>query len=284
MIEAKSIIRSIELLEEADHILIGAGAGLSAAAGLDYTDAKLFADLFPGLAKKGFRNFYSMFGYSDWSEAEKWGYLANQVHYVRFRPNQHSVYLRLLDMVKDTDYFVITSNADEMFIRNEFDSQRVFTPQGVYSRMQCMTPCWRKTWPSQPIIERILPVVDAQTHTVIDPYVIPYCPNCGGPIFMNVRGGHWFIEDPYQSQHTQWSEWVQSTADGRLLVVEIGAGFNTPSVIRWPMEQIVYSHPAANFIRVNLQWPDVPKEIAEKSVIFPNEAMETITAIWKAIS
>jgi NAD-dependent SIR2 family protein deacetylase len=284
MIEAESINSAVELLETVNHILIGAGAGLSAAAGLDYTDTKLFAELFPGLAQKGHRNFYSMFGYSDWSEAEKWGYLANQVNYVCFRPNPHPVYFRLLDLVKDKDYFVITSNVDEMFIRNGFDAKKIFTPQGVYSRMQCLTPCWRETWSSQPIIERILPEVDPETHTITDPDVIPYCPNCGGPVFFNIRGGDWFIEDPYQDQQAQWAEWVQSTVDGQLLVFEVGAGVKHPSDIRWPMEQIVYSHPSANLIRVNLQWPEVPKEIAEKSVLFPNGAMETITTMWEAIS
>lgn len=283
MIQEESKNLAVKLLKDADHVLIGAGAGLSAAAGLDYTDTELFQELFPGLVKQGFRHFYDLFGYNEWSEAEKWGYLANQSNYVRFRPNPHPVYLRLLDLVKEKDYFVITSNADDMFIRNGFESGRIFTPQGSYSLLQCLKPCWRETWPSKPIIERILPVVDPKTHTITDPDAVPYCPNCGGPIFLNVRGGHWFIEDPYKYQQEHFADWIQATVDERLLVLEIGAGFNTPGVIRWPLEKIVYSHPSANLIRVNPQWPDVPKEIVEKSVIFPNGAMETITTIWNTL-
>ena len=95
MNQAETYEHIAKLLLDADHVLIGAGAGLSAAAGLDYTDTELFARLFPGLVKKGFHRFYDLFGYTDWSEAEKWGYLATQVNYVRFRPNSHPVYPRL---------------------------------------------------------------------------------------------------------------------------------------------------------------------------------------------
>ena len=281
MIQEKSIKRAVELLKNADRVLIGAGAGLSADADLDYTDTRLFAKLFPGLIKQGFRCFYDLFGYENWSEAEKWGYLANQAWYVNIRPNPHPVYLRLLDLVKDKDYFVFTSNADEMFIRNGFEKKRLFTPQGSYSRLQCLKPCWRETWPSKPIIERILPVVDPQTHKITDPDAIPYCPNCGGPVFLNVRGGHWFIDDPYKEQRDRFTSWIQTSQNTQLLALEVGAGFNTPAVIRWPMEQIVHTHPSANFIRINLKWPDVPIEISEKSVLFQNGALEIITELWK---
>jgi NAD-dependent SIR2 family protein deacetylase len=275
-----------QLLADADHLLIGAGAGLSADAGLDYTDTKLFAELFPGLAKQGYKHFYDMFvliGSPDWSEAEKWGYLANQVHYVRFRPNRHPTYTRLLDLVKAKDYFVITTNADDMFSRNGFDPARIYTPQGSYSRLQCLTPCWRETWPSQPVIEKILPVVDPHTHVITDPDAVPSCPNCGGPVFMNVRGGNWFIDDPDEGQKARYIDWLQETLEARLLILEFGVGFNTPGVVRWPMEQITYSHPDATLVRVNSQRPQVPEEIAERSISLENGAREVIDALWDAV-
>jgi NAD-dependent SIR2 family protein deacetylase len=286
MMEEKTVNHIVQLFKAADYILIGAGAGLSADADLDYTDTKLFAELFPGWVKKGYRHFYDMFRmlvHPQWSEAEKWGYLAKQVNYVRFRPNRHLTYLRLLDVVKDKDYFVITTNADDMFIRNDFDPEKIYTPQGSYSRLQCLTPCWRETWPSQAAIERILPVVDPQTHVITDPQAIPYCPNCGGPIFINVRGGDWFIDDPYEAQKTRYMKWVQETRHGRLLILEFGVGFNTPAVVRWPMEQITYSHSNANLVRINSQYPQIPQEIEEKSIPLQNGAQVVINALWESI-
>lgn len=268
-------------LRDADAVLIGAGAGLSAAAGLDYTDTVLFKRLFPGLVKKGFRRFYDLFGYTAWSEAEKWGYLATQVNYVRFRPNTHPIYPRLYDLVKDKNYFVMTSNADGMFLRNNFDPDRLYTPQGTYDRMQCLTPCWRETWESKPIIEKILPTIDPQTHTVTDPTVIPACPNCGEAVFLNVRGGHWFIDDPYQAGYEQLTKWLQLATKKKLLILEVGVGFNTPSVIRWPLEQITYRHQQANFVRINHHYPQVPDEISDRSISLSEDAFDAITEMWR---
>ncbi len=269
------------LLKEADHVLIGAGAGLSAAAGLDYTDTELFARLLPGLVKKGFRRFYDLFGYSDWSEAEKWGYLATQVNYVRFRPNNHPVYTRLHELVKDKDYFVMTSNADGMFLRNSFEAPRLYTPQGTYDRMQCLTPCWRETWASQPIIEQLLPVIDPQTHTVMDESLLPTCPNCGEAVFLNVRGGHWFVDDPYQEGYGRLTRWLQNATKKKLLIIEIGVGFNTPSVIRWPLEQITQRHQQAHLVRINAHYPQVPHEISDKAFPLSVDAFDAISGIWQ---
>ena len=176
----------------------------------------------------------------------------------------------------------MTSNVDDMFVKNGFDEKRVFTPQGSYALMQCLKPCRNKTWPTKPILDRILPKIDPETQEVTDPEVIPRCPYCGGPVFMNVRGGDWFLEDPYEEQAERFSDWVNHKR-GRLLALEIGAGFNTPGVIRWPMERVVHFHPEAHLVRVNLQWPQVPREIADKSVSLQCSAMKAVTALWTAM-
>jgi NAD-dependent SIR2 family protein deacetylase len=125
--------------------------------------------------------------------------------------------------------------------------------------------------------------VDPDTQEATDPSVIPHCPHCGGAVFLNVRAGYWFIEDPYLEQAERFREWVRSTRESRLLVMEIGAGFNTPVVVRWPMERIVNDHPKAHLVRVNLSQPHVPREIAEKSISLDCSAMAAITAIWKTM-
>ena len=270
-----------EYLHDADTVLIGAGAGLSADAGIDYTDTESFARRFPALAKRGFHMKAELIGYTDWSPELQWGYLALHVNEVRFETPPHPVYGRLHDLVANKDYFVITSNVDGMFPKNGFSGDHLFTPQGDYARMQCQTPCRNDTWPSKPIIDRILPTVDPDTQEVTDAEAIPRCPHCGGAVFLNVRAGHWFIEDPYVEQAERFTEWVRSIQESQLLVIEIGAGFNTPVVVRWPMERIVNNHPRAHLLRVNLNQPQVPREIAKKSISLHCSAMAAITAIWK---
>ena len=271
-----------ERLHHAEYVLIGAGAGLSADAGIDYTDEEAFAREFPGLAARGFRMKAELMGYTGWSPREQWGYLARHVNEVRFQSPPAPVYRRLLDLVSAKDYFVVTSNVDGMFYVNGFVEDRVFTPQGDYAIMQCQEPCSTVTWSSKPTFDLILPTIDPATREVADPNVIPSCPRCGGPVFMNVRGGDWFIEDPYLTQAERFAAWVERARKSSLLVLEFGSGFNTPSVVRWPMERIVYHHANAHFARVNLQWPQVPREIADRSTPFPCTAMEVISALWKA--
>ena len=281
-LDPEVVSRCCDLVQDADGILIGAGAGLSADAGLDYTDTARFARLFPAMLKRGFRMQAELIGYTGWSPEAQWGYLAIHVNEMRFKAPPHPVYGRLLDLARNKDYFVMTSNVDGMFVKNGFDEKRVFTPQGNYALMQCLKPCRNTTWPTKPVIDRILPKIDPETQEVTDPEVIPHCPYCGGPVFMNVRGGDWFIEDPYIEQAERFSEWLKRK-HSRLVALEIGAGFNTPNVIRWPMERIVRFHHDAHLIRVNVQWAQVPGEIADKSIALPSSAIKVITALWTAL-
>ena len=145
--------------------------------------------------------------------------------------------------------------------------------------MQCQTPCTTATWASRPILERILPEIDPETQEVVNTEVLPRCPNCGGDVMLNVRGGDWFVGEPYVEQAEKLRKWIESTHEKRLLIIEIGAGFNTPVVIRWPNEHIVLKHPDANLIRIDLTDPSVPKEIRNKSVTIKNDAMKVISAL-----
>ena len=281
MFDDHDIQRCRDLLRQANAVLIAAGAGLAVEAGIDYMDTKSFARDFPGMVKLGFHRRAELMGYSDWSPELKWGYLAANVNQVRFQVPPHPVYARLLELVREKDYFVVTSNVDGLFTKNGFAEDRLFTPQGDYALMQCQTPCSNAVWPSWPVIERILPKIDPATQKVTDSSVLPRCPNCGEDVIMNVRGGYWFIEDPYREQAGRLDQWLDNNRERDLLVLEIGAGFNTPSVIRWPMERIVHAHPRAHLIRVNLQYPQVPREIAGKSISLQGPAMGAVTAIWK---
>ena len=275
------IERCYELLQAAERILIGAGAGLSAAAGLDYTDKEAFTRDYPALVKKGFTMKAELIGFMNWSPEEMWGYWAQHINDFRFKWSPHPVYTKLLDLVQKKDYFVLTSNVDAMFVKSGFSEERIFTPQGDYALMQCLKPCSNQTWPIKPIIDRILPYIDKATQTVTDSNLIPYCPNCGGSVFPNVRGGNWFVEEPYKQQQKRFSDWIKKQKDQQLIVIEIGSGFNTPVVVRWQMEQIVYHYKSAHLVRVNTQYPQIPEEITDRSLSFQCNAKLFVSALWE---
>jgi NAD-dependent SIR2 family protein deacetylase len=264
------IIRAASWVHDADSLLITGGAGWSAAAGLDYTDEAVFAcrhaKLFPQMLKYGFRRMYDFIGFDNWpSEALRWGYLCSQLDLARYKWPLHAVYGNMLKLAKGKDYFVVTSNVDGMAARNGFDADLVYAPQGDYGRLQCLTPCTQAVWDIRPFIDRTLTEVDPDTLMIRDPAAVPKCPNCGGRVIMNVRGGGWYIEEPTVLAAKRFSEWLQQLrATGRkLTVLEIGAGFNTPGVIRERNEGIVMGVVGARFVRINAVAAHVPAAIVD---------------------
>ncbi|MBO9539037.1 NAD-dependent protein deacetylase of SIR2 family [bacterium] len=273
------IEETLARLARAERVLIGAGAGLSVDAGINYLDTAYFARRFPAMLQYGFTCQYEFMGDLDWSEELQWGYLADHVNAVRYETPAQPVYTKLFELVKDKDYFVITSNVDAQFAKGGFSEGRIFTRQGRYDYLQCLAPCTTEVWPIEPVIDRILPVIDPATQQVTDPDVIPRCPHCGGPVFMNVRGGPWFVEEPYEALGEQFNDWLDDAWGAPLLLVEIGAGFNTPSVIRWPMEQIAQQHPDAHLLRVNPDYPQLPPELSGKATSVRSGGLPFIEAL-----
>lgn len=254
------------VLAAADRVLIGAGAGLSAAAGYDYADPVRFAELFPALHQLGFRARYELIG-RRLPPALHWGYWATHVADVRFGTDSNPVYQRLREAIGDRDHVVWTSNVDALFARNGFDPDRIFTPQGDYGLYQCETPCTRQVWGSREIIEQALAATDPRTGEVTDPAAVPTCPRCGGEVFLNVRKGPEFVEDPHMAQADVLRDWLGGIGDDeRLIVLELGAGFNTPSVVRWPMERVAATIPGARLVRVNRDHAEVPTELGESGL------------------
>ncbi|MCS7479376.1 hypothetical protein ACFFQW_24965 [Umezawaea endophytica] len=264
-------------LDESDRVLIAAGAGLSAAAGYDYTDTRRFAELFPALRARGLRARYQLIGLP-LPPALLWGYWATHVADIRFDPRPNPVYRRLRDLVGDRDHFVMTSNVDALFARNGFAEDRVFTPQGDYGRYQCETPCTLDTWPSEPVVRAALAAYDPVTGEVTDPSAVPACPNCGGEVFLNVRKGPEFVQDPHLPTGRALARWLEATpAEARLLVVEVGAGFNTPGVIRLPAEHLVHRRPGARLVRINRDQSAVPAELAGRALSIAADARHVFT-------
>ena len=279
----QAAIQAARWIRDAERVVIGAGAGLSAAAGLDYGDQEDFAARFPALVKHGLKAAYEMIGYSDLSEAAFWGYWAAHVAQMRFADGRSAVYETLRCLVAGKDCFVLTSNVDAMFARNGFDPDRIWSIQGDYAFMQCLRPCTTEVWPSAPAIRRALDAMDPETQEVADPDCIPRCIRCGGKVFLNVRGGRWFVEEPYHAQMERWRHWIGEKSNERLLLIDIGSGFNTPGVVRWPMERIAVRLPTARLVRINLHDAGVPRDLGDRGLPVWSGARETIEAIGSAL-
>jgi NAD-dependent SIR2 family protein deacetylase len=266
-------------IHEANRVVIGAGSGLSAAAGLDFGDQADFAARFPALVTRGLKAAYEMIGYSELSAAAFWGFWSVHVDQMRFADGRSPVYERLRGLVSGKDCFVLTSNVDAMFVRNGFDPDRIWSIQGDYAFLQCLRPCSTEVWPSAPVLQRARAAIDPATQEVADAQRIPRCIRCGGDVFMNVRGGHWFVEEPYQQQRERWRQWISVRSNERLLLLEIGSGFNTPGVIRWPMERMATHVGSARLVRINLHDARVPRELGERALSVPSGAREVIDAV-----
>jgi NAD-dependent SIR2 family protein deacetylase len=271
-------------IREADRVVIGAGSGLSAAAGLDFGDEADFAARFPGLVRRGLKAAYQMIGYSGLSEAAFWGFWSAHVTQVRFADGRSPVYEGLLRLVREKDCFVLTTNVDALFVRNGFEPERVWSIQGDYAFLQCLRRCTTEVWPSAPPLERALAAVDPVTQEVADPACVPRCIHCGGNVFLNVRGGDWFLEEPYEAQRERWRAWFGGIPPGeRLLLLDVGSGFNTPSVVRWPMERIALRDPAARIVRINLHNAELPRELGSRGLSVAAGAREALAAIVAAV-
>ncbi len=257
---------ALKWIGNANRILISAGAGLSAAAGYDYDDEDRFADLFPGLHKQGFTS-RKQFVSPELSDEILWGYWAIHTADIRFGQAPSPIYRALRALIGNRDYFVMTSNVDMLFARNKFRSERIYAPQGDYGTLQCFSPCTNQVWNCEAILKRLRPNVDLNTG-MIPTELVPKCPSCGGRTFLNINMGKNFVPDYFMPAANRLGEWI-SVFDEPLLVLEIGVGYSTPSVIRWPAENITALHPDARLIRVNPIDTEVPAEIADISLSVP---------------
>ncbi|OGM40636.1 ganglioside induced differentiation associated protein [Aspergillus bombycis] len=248
-------------LKEADYLVISAGAGLSAAIGLDYTSTSLFEKHFPAFLYLGLGRLYDVFGFNDWdSPNQKWGYYFLHLNMVRAWPAS-KLYgaLRKLAAPFADRYFVRTSNADGQFAANGFPAEKVSTPQGQYRFLQCFAKCRPDAvFPSDPFVDAALPFIDPKTQVLTDEPKIPACQYCGGELTLCVRGGDYFNSAPFRTQEHKWKQYIEDVAsnlDGRRAVIlELGVGLNTPAVLRWPNEELVEDslNPGFRLIRAGI--------------------------------
>lgn len=263
----KKSLSALDVIQKADRVIIGGGAGLSASGGMDYFSSQIFKELCPQLYNRGFPTFWEAMWYSGFSEEEKWSLIATELLWARYDFPVIPAYEDLLYLVKDKDYFVITSNGDNQFLRAGFDPQRFFEPQGKVSSLQCSVPCCQKIWDSEPFLRNIIEYTNMETFScrTCD---IPCCPYCGAPAVQNIRGQDNFVSAPSMENKEKFERFVAEARFCKTVFIELGVGFNSPGMIRHPFQRLTEQYPEATLLRFNLDYPKVPTKIAHKSIYF----------------
>ncbi|MCH4889231.1 NAD-dependent protein deacetylase of SIR2 family [Acidaminobacter sp. JC074] len=247
-----------DIIKSSDKILVGAGAGMSIPAGIDLMDEKAFAENYPAMVKYGFSFAYQLMGYPYEDDRLRWGYLSASLNDMN-KLGIDETYQNLLKLLKDKDYFILTTNVDRLFYKNGFDKDKIYTPQGDSFLFQCKEPCHDEVWDARPLIEEMVKHVDPATQYLTREDLLPKCPVCGGDVYMNVRSGSFYIDDHYQEQRDRLNKWLNDNIDKHIVLLEIGVGFNTPGVIRYPFEELLKQLPNVSLIRINPSHSRVPE-------------------------
>jgi NAD-dependent SIR2 family protein deacetylase len=284
-VKDKKDINKIERLrneiDSSDTIIIGAGAGLSTSAGFIYTGER-FQKYFKDFADKyDFHDMYSGGFYPYDTLEEHWAYWSRYIYVNRYMNPPKPVYDKLFELVKDKDYFVLTTNVDHCFQKAGFDKHRIFYTQGDYGLFQCSEPCHGDTYDNEEMVHQM---VEAQGFEIgedgtlivpdnvilkmsIPTELIPHCPKCGKPMSMNLRSDNTFVEDEGWHIHAEYySEFLRRHQNVKTLFLELAVGYNTPGIVKYSFWHMVNDWENATYACLNLGEAYAPDEIAKKSI------------------
>lgn len=294
-ISNEEITKFHEILDSAECVVVGAGAGLSASAGFSYSGGrfrKYFSDF---EAKYHFHDMYSG-GFADFcSLEENWAYWSRFIYINRYMHAPLPVYEKLLELVRAKDYFVITTNVDHCFQKAGFDKKRLFYTQGDYGLFQCCVPCHKKTYDNEEIVKKMLVsqgfgFKDSENRKdgeIIFPEnplkmeipseLVPHCPVCGKPMSMNLRYDGTFVEDDgWHEAARRYQDFLEKHKNARTLFLELGVGENTPGIIKYPFWNLTYKNKNAFYASLNMEKEEIPIELKARSVLIKGDIFRTI--------
>ena len=253
-----------KLIRDAKIILIGAGAGLSTAAGYTY-DGERFRKYFADFEEKyGFKDMYSGGFYPYETAGEYWAFWCRNILCNRYDQPPSEIHKRLLEIVSDKNYFVITTNVDHLFQNNGFDKARLFYSQGDYGLFQCQTPCHNQTYDNEKIVRKMFEV---EENLRVPEEYFPRCPKCGKVMTTNLRIDDKFVEDiGWKLASSHYKKFLRQHLYDKIIYLELGVGGNTPGIIKYPFWSFTAQNPDARYICVNNGEAFVPAEIESQSI------------------
>lgn len=270
------IERLARALGEADAVVVGAGAGLSTSAGFVYSGARFSANFADFEAKYGFHDMYTGGFYPFPSREEFWAYWSRYILLNRYQDAPRPVYAELLRLLAGKDYFVLTTNVDHCFQKAGFDKKRLFYTQGDYGLFQCSEPCCRETWDNEAIVREM---AARQKEMRVPSELLPVCPRCGKPLTMNLRSDDKFVEDArWHAAAERYENFLRTRRRGRVLFLELGVGYNTPGIIKYPFWQMTAANPDAVYACVNQGEAFCPRDIDSQAICIDGDIGESIRA------
>lgn len=287
----EQIKQAAEMIREAEYCLIGAGAGLSAAAGAQY-GGKFFEDNFGDFQKKYgkgpyMQNMYSAGFYPYPDEESYWGYWSKQAMKAGIEADHTMLHKVILDMLQGKQSFVLSTNADGQFTKAGLSEDKIFCTQGDYFHIQCARGCHQKTYDAVTLFRQM---DQTRKDCRIPSDMVPKCPVCGGRMNMNLRCDQYFVEDEaWHQAESRFSDFLQSMTEAakdgkRVVLLELGVGFNTPTIIRFPFEKLMREYDNINMIRLNLNEAVVPLSFGNRIVGINEDMEKSIQDIMKTIS
>lgn len=281
---SEQIKQAAKLIKEADYMLIGAGAGLSAAAGLTMGGAR-FTDNFKDFIEKYgglyMRDMYSAGFYPFPTEEAKWGYWSKSSMVNRILPGVLPLYQQVYRLAQKKNYFVLTTNVDHQFYLAGFDDKKIFATQGDYGLIQCRRGCHPKTYDATKLFRQM---DQAREDCLVPSYMVPKCPVCGGPMEMNLRSDQYFVEDEsWHNAERRFGEYLRECEERKTVLLELGVGFNTPTIIRFPFEKLVREHKNMSLIRLNLEEAVIPEAFGVRAMGINEDMVRSIGDLLKEV-
>ena len=277
---SEQIERLKAALQDCDAVVIGAGAGLSTAAGFTYTGER-FEQHFSDFAQKyGIQDMYSGGFYPFPTQEEFWAYWSRYIFINRYQDAPKPVYEDLLKLIQDKDYFVITTNVDHCFQKASFDKKRLFYTQGDYGLFQCSEPCCQETFDNETVIREMF---KRQKDMKIPTELLPFCPRCGKPLTMNLRSDNKFVEDEgWHRAAERYENFLHTREGGKILFLELGVGYNTPVIIKYPFWQMTARNPNATYICINQGQAVCPQKIEKRSICMDADIGQVLQSLSTA--
>lgn len=286
----EQIKQAAEMIREAEYCLIGAGAGLSAASGAQY-GGKFFEDNFGDFQKKYgkgpyMQDMYSAGFYPYPDEESYWGYWSKQAMKAGIEADHTMLHKVILDMLQGKQSFVLSTNADGQFTKAGLSEDKIFCTQGDYFHIQCARGCHQKTYDAVTLFRQM---DQTRKDCRIPSDMVPKCPVCGGRMNMNLRCDQYFVEDEaWHQAESRFSDFLQSMTEAakdgkRVVLLELGVGFNTPTIIRFPFEKLMREYDNINMIRLNLNEAVVPLSFGNRIVGINEDMEKSIQDIMKTI-